>query len=89
MPHNGRLFTKELEKLAGDENNKAYLKEIQFSVFGLGDSGYLYYNVSAKKIDDLMAKLGASRTVKIGLGDDKAEEKYETAFWDWLPELCS
>ncbi len=60
-----------------------FLKEVKYAVFGLGDSGYLYFNEAAKRIDERMAQLGAKRIIPLGLGDDKEDEKYETAFWDW------
>ena len=35
-----------------------------------------------------MLSAGGKRIMGIGLGDDKDSEKYETKFWEWLPELC-
>lgn len=48
-----------------------YLKDVKYAVFGLGDSGYLYFNEAAKRIDERMAQLGAKRIIPIGMGDDK------------------
>jgi sulfite reductase alpha subunit-like flavoprotein len=31
------------------------LKDLKYAVFGLGDSGYLYFNEAARKIDDRLA----------------------------------
>ena len=42
------------------------------AVFGLGDSGYPKYNVTAKKLDRRLEALGARRLVPLGLGDDQA-----------------
>jgi sulfite reductase alpha subunit-like flavoprotein len=33
--------------------------------------------------------LGAQNVVPLGLGDDKAEEKYETEYYEWLPNVVS
>lgn len=49
-------------------------------MFGLGDSSYVYYNQAAKIIDKRMGELGAKRIIDLGLGDEKAEEKYESAW---------
>lgn len=56
-------------------------------MFGLGDSSYVYYNQAAKIIDKRMTELGAKRLVELGLGDEKAEEKHETAWQEWSPNL--
>ena len=50
-----------------------YLKDVKYAVFGLGDSGYLYFNEAAKRIDERMAQLGAKRIIPIGMGDDTLE----------------
>lgn len=47
------------------------LSQTQFAVFGLGDSGYVQYNVVAKKVDRRLEQLGAQRLVEKGLGDDQ------------------
>ncbi len=36
-----------------------------------------------------MNELGGKRIISLGLGDDKAEEKFETEFWEWLPNVCT
>ena len=43
----------------------------QFAVFGLGDSGYVDFNVVAKKLDNRLVQLGGSRLLPRGLGDDQ------------------
>jgi sulfite reductase alpha subunit-like flavoprotein len=43
----------------------------RFAVFGLGDTGYINYNVVAKKLYRRLGHLGAQSLVELGLGDDQ------------------
>ena len=47
------------------------LASMRYAVFGLGDSGYVDYNVVAKKLDRRLEQLGARRLLPKGLGDDQ------------------
>jgi sulfite reductase alpha subunit-like flavoprotein len=47
------------------------LHAVRYAVFGLGDSGYVQFNVVAKKLDRRLAQLGAQRLLEVGLGDDQ------------------
>lgn len=49
----------------------ATLSDTSFAVFGLGDSGYVQYNVVAKKLDRRLQQLGGIRLIAKGLGDDQ------------------
>jgi sulfite reductase alpha subunit-like flavoprotein len=83
LPANCKHFVKELT------DSKASLEGVKFAVFGLGDSSYIYYNESAKKIDKKLGELGGTRVINLGLGDDKADEKFETEYYEWLPNLVT
>ena len=48
------------------------LSNTRYAVFGLGDSGYIDYNVVAKKLDKRLEQLGGVRLLEKGLGDDQA-----------------
>jgi homodimeric pyruvate:ferredoxin (flavodoxin) oxidoreductase len=72
----------EEEEFAADS-----LEGVQFHVFGLGDRGYRHFNSSAKFIDKKFEELGAKRMQDVGLGDDQDDDKYETAYDEWLPEF--
>ena len=49
FPGNCKEFWKQLS----DKNLPSdYLKDVKFSVFGLGDSSYVYFNESAKLINE-------------------------------------
>lgn len=61
------------------------MKDTKFAVFGLGDSSYVYFNKAAKDLDTRFAKLGGKRLVNVGLGDDKDEDRYEHAWYEWFP----
>eukprot|EP00915_Cephaloidophora_sp_WS-2016_P009509 GHVH01013595.1.p1 GENE.GHVH01013595.1~~GHVH01013595.1.p1 ORF type:complete len:1813 (+),score=257.55 GHVH01013595.1:123-5561(+) len=61
------------------------LSGVQYAVFGLGDSTYLYFNEAAKLYDCAFEKLGAIRMLETGAGDDQHEEKYETVLGEWWP----
>ena len=45
------------------------LRQLKFSVFGLGDSAYTLFNEMAKKLTQRLLDLGASLFHKVGLGD--------------------
>ncbi len=81
---------------AGDENNFAeekkgedfvlnddgfVFRDLEYAVFGLGNTQYEHYNATGKKVDSLLDKLGASRIAKLGLGDD--DNDLEGDFENW------
>ena len=84
FPGNCQSFWKSLQdpSLPSD-----LLTNTKFAVFGLGDSSYVFYNEAAKQVDERMAQLGANRILGLGLGDDKDEERFETGWNDWIPNL--
>merc|ERR1719171_3036995 len=63
------------------------LEGVQYHVFGLGDRGYRHFNSAAKFIDKKFEELGGTRMQECGLGDDQDDDKYETAYDEWLPEF--
>lgn len=69
--------------------SKDSLMDLDFGVFGLGDSGYAKYNVVGKKLANRLSQLGATEVVKIGLGDDQHQGGYEAALGPWLDALWS
>jgi sulfite reductase alpha subunit-like flavoprotein len=66
-----------------------HLANVKFATFGLGDSSYVYFNKAAKDVDDAFTRLGAKQLTPVGYGDDKHEEKYETEYNEWMPNMCS
>lgn len=61
-----------------------WLKRLHYTVFGLGDSGYLQFNVVAKKLDRRLNDLGGRPIIERGLGDDQHPSGYEAALDLWL-----
>ncbi|EER01191.1 NADPH cytochrome P450, putative, partial [Perkinsus marinus ATCC 50983] len=84
-PRTALHFTAQLQLAAKDNSNAHLLDGVQYGVFALGDSSYHHFCTAAKRIDDIFAQMGGQRTVAIGLGNDQDEDKYETAFEDWMP----
>lgn len=83
-PSNSRLFWKQIQ----DESLPAdFLAGVKFATFGMGDSGYVFFNEVAKQFDDRFAALGATRIVPIGMGDDQNEDKWETKWQEWIPDV--
>eukprot|EP00741_Cyanophora_paradoxa_P023775 tig00021621_g22964.t1 len=84
QPDNIKDFWKALENPALPAD---YLANTTFAVFGLGDSSYCFFCKSAIEIDERLGQLGAQRVLARGIGDDQDEDKYETGFSNWVPEL--
>lgn len=63
------------------------LSRVAFAVFGLGDSGYVKYNVVAKKLANRLSGLGAQMVIDKGLGDDQHPSGYEAELDPWLEKL--
>ncbi|KAF4666657.1 hypothetical protein FOL47_003960 [Perkinsus chesapeaki] len=86
VPKTALNFVQQLTAASGDSANSKLLEDTQFAVFALGDSSYHQFCAAGKEIDTHLEKLGATRTVGVGLGNDQDDDKYETAFESWLPD---
>ncbi|ANB12012.1 sulfite reductase (NADPH) subunit beta [Sugiyamaella lignohabitans] len=89
LPQNGRAFW-DAVKNATDID----LANVNFGVFGLGDSHYwprkedkIYYNKPAKDLYNRLTILGGKELVPLGLGDDQDADGYSTAYNEWEPLL--
>lgn len=67
--------------------NPDWLEGFNYAVFGLGDSGYLQYNVVAKKLYKRLNDLGGKSIIARGLGDDQHPSGYEAGLDPWLSSL--
>ncbi|KAG8996376.1 NAPDH-dependent diflavin reductase [Tulasnella sp. JGI-2019a] len=63
------------------------LDEMQFAVFGLGDSGYERFNWAAKKLQRRLLVLGGRELVKRGDGDEQDFYGIDSALDPWLSGL--
>eukprot|EP01138_Halocafeteria_seosinensis_P003560 gb/GECG01003639.1/.p1 GENE.gb/GECG01003639.1/~~gb/GECG01003639.1/.p1 ORF type:complete len:290 (+),score=36.40 gb/GECG01003639.1/:1-870(+) len=63
------------------------LENLQFAVFGLGDSSYPKFNAIARRMYTRLQQLGAKPLVSIGLGDDQSGYGMEGDLDVWIKEL--
>ena len=88
VPKNAQAFVEQLTRLAAStDGEKPNLSNVQFSIFAMGDSSYHEFCKVGKDIDELLVKLGAQRTIDVGIGNDRDEDKFETGFEKWIPEF--
>eukprot|EP00823_Brevimastigomonas_motovehiculus_P005654 TRINITY_DN41_c0_g3_i1.p1 TRINITY_DN41_c0_g3~~TRINITY_DN41_c0_g3_i1.p1 ORF type:complete len:1886 (+),score=463.20 TRINITY_DN41_c0_g3_i1:37-5694(+) len=65
------------------------LSNLKFAVFGLGDSNYVYFCKAAADLEKRLTELGAKAVVRRGVGNDQDEDKFETGWEEWEPEMWS
>jgi sulfite reductase (NADPH) hemoprotein beta-component len=88
FPNGGKTFWENLK------NSTLDLANINFAIFGLGDSKYWpraedahYFNKPCKDLLKKIELLGGKFLVDLGLGDDQADDGYNTAYNEWEPKL--
>lgn len=88
FPNGGKTFWENLK------NSTLDLANISFAVFGLGDSKYWpraedahYFNKPCKDLYKKIEILGGRFLCDLGLGDDQADDGYNTAYNSWEPKL--
>merc|ERR550525_671459 len=86
MPKSAVKFWQEMEPFL-ETAPADYLAETQFAVFGMGDSSYVFFNEAAKKVDEAFEKLGATKIMPLGLGDDQHPARYDTELEEWTPDF--
>ena len=69
------------EKKIDGEDNEKQLKDVDYAVFGLGNTQYEQYNAMGKLVDGKMESSGANRIIGIGLGNDN--DDLEDDFESW------
>ncbi|MCJ1286506.1 NAPDH-dependent diflavin reductase [Xylographa opegraphella] len=84
LPNNARRFW---SMLLRKKLPQTYLRNVQFAVFGLGDSSYPKYNFAARKLQRRLTQLGAEELFSHGEGDEQHPEGYESSFIPWLKSL--
>ncbi|EGG11061.1 uncharacterized protein MELLADRAFT_33405, partial [Melampsora larici-populina 98AG31] len=90
IPLNGRKFW----KLLGNGDGNGSFEDLNYMVFGLGDSHYWpkkedirFYNKASKDIDMKLESLGAKKSLKIGLGDEQDPNGILTGYRVWEKEV--
>lgn len=75
------------EWISSKEREQDDLKDVKFSVFGLGNKQYEHYNSMGRNFNSYMEKLGGTRIGVYGEGDDDValEDDYQA----WLEENVS
>jgi sulfite reductase alpha subunit-like flavoprotein len=68
-------------------NLPSILTDLNFTVFGLGDSSYEKFNYCAKALRKRLLQLGGNEIFKIGLGDEQHDFCYEGEFIPWREAL--
>lgn len=74
-----------IESLKGKADREIDYSRVRFTVFGLGNTQYQFYNKTAKVVDELLEKLKATRVYKLGLGDNNAS--LEDDYVEWRNDL--
>jgi len=72
---------KEVESLGDVATPIPFLRDVDYAVFGLGNKQYEHYNNMGRFVDVALAKCGATRIAKLGLGDD--DDDLEGDFENW------
>eukprot|EP00941_MAST-03F_sp_MAST-3F-sp1_P005151 g5151.t1 len=67
------------------EKNSNLLRGMKYTVFGLGNTQYEYYNKMGKDVNRLLSLLGASHLYPYGEGDD--DNALEEDFDEWKADL--
>jgi len=57
------------------------LPYLKYAVFGLGNSGYTFFNAFGKFVDGRMSELGATRVHELGLGNAAYDIEYDFQVW--------
>ncbi|KAL5016324.1 hypothetical protein ScPMuIL_005913 [Solemya velum] len=75
-PEGVEWFYKWLQDAASDFRvQKTLLKDLEYSVFGLGNSAYKdYFNNVGRNIDTWLGNLSAARVISLGIGDENSAE---------------
>jgi len=86
MPKSAVKFWQDMEKFL-ETAPPNFLAESKFAVFGMGDASYVFFNEAAAKFDKAFEKLGATRIMEMGRGDDQHPERYDTELEEWAPNF--
>lgn len=83
-PSNMKNFWKFLLKKDLPEDS---LSELNYTIFGLGDSSYEKFNLVAKMLNNRIRQLSGNLFHAVGLGDDQHDFGYEGEFDPWCKSV--
>ena len=78
-------FQEMYDWLMEEDREEDMLEGCYFSIFGLGNRTYEYFNAMGKKVDKRLEELGCERLHIVGLGDDN--DNIEEHFVKWQEDL--
>ncbi|TGJ83045.1 hypothetical protein E0Z10_g5711 [Xylaria hypoxylon] len=84
LPKNARRFWRSLLRKRLPPN---YLRQVNFTTFGLGDSSYFQYNWAARKLHKRLEQLGAVECLPRGEADERHEDGIDGTFLPWCLTL--
>ena len=67
--------------ISSGEHPTDLLSELRFTVFGLGNKTYEYYNRTGKVVNARLESLGAQRVYAYGEGDDDKDMEFDFQLW--------
>lgn len=67
--------------IADSSDEPTLLQGVEYTVFGLGNRQYDHYNAMGKFFDHALERLGATRVVPYGCGDDDADLESDFETW--------
>jgi sulfite reductase alpha subunit-like flavoprotein len=86
FPSNARKFWNSLLR---KKLSPSFLKGVQFALIGLGDSSYLKFNWSARKLEKRLNQLGAEELLEACEADEQGDDGTDGAFLAWSEQLRS
>ncbi|ETO01351.1 NADPH-cytochrome-P450 oxidoreductase [Reticulomyxa filosa] len=72
--------------LTEGEHSENELRQVDFAVFGLGNSQYQFFNEMGKQFDQRLQELGGQRLIDRGIGDDD-KGSIDDQFNEWKEKL--
>lgn len=84
LPTNSRIFWKSLLRR---KLSQGYLRDVNFTTFGLGDKSYPKYNWAARKLHKRLLQLGGLEAYPRGEADEQHEEGLDASFVPWSTNL--
>lgn len=77
------------ESLLRKDLNDDLLENLNFTIFGLGDSSYELFNAAAVKFKKRLENLGANLLIKCALSDEQHDFSWEGEFTIWFDILIN